>query len=148
MMNLNRGYFEIGIYHPKKEVNVGTLWRSAYQLGATGIFTIGKRFISQASNTTQSQKHIPLREYPSFEEYKKNLPYDCQIVAIEEGGKNIKNFCYPSRISFLLGAEEHGLPLEIIEKCHHLISLDSVRMNSYNVSVAGSIVMYHKNYLS
>jgi hypothetical protein len=27
-------YFEIGIYHSKKANNVGTLWRSALQLGA------------------------------------------------------------------------------------------------------------------
>lgn len=32
----NRGYFEIGVYHPKTPMNVGTLWRSAYQLGAAG----------------------------------------------------------------------------------------------------------------
>ncbi len=36
-------YFEIGIFHPKTKENIGTLWRSAYQLGAAGIFTIGKR---------------------------------------------------------------------------------------------------------
>lgn len=34
-------YFAIGIYHPKTEMNMGTLWRSAYQLGASYIFTIG-----------------------------------------------------------------------------------------------------------
>jgi len=35
------GYFEIGILHPRNSANVGTLWRSAYQLGASGIFIIG-----------------------------------------------------------------------------------------------------------
>ena len=39
-----RGYFEIGIYRTKCDANVGTLWRSSFQLGASGIFTIGKRF--------------------------------------------------------------------------------------------------------
>ena len=34
------GYFEIGIYNGKTEVNMGTLWRSAYQLGASGIFIV------------------------------------------------------------------------------------------------------------
>ena len=37
-------YFEIGIFHTKTEQNVGTLWRSAFQLGAAGVFTIGKRY--------------------------------------------------------------------------------------------------------
>jgi tRNA(Leu) C34 or U34 (ribose-2'-O)-methylase TrmL len=44
-------YFEIGIYHPKTRNNVGTLWRSAYQLGASGLFTIGRRYERQSSDT-------------------------------------------------------------------------------------------------
>lgn len=45
------GYFEIGIFHSKTEQNIGTLWRSAYQLGASGIFTIGKRYKEMSSDT-------------------------------------------------------------------------------------------------
>ena len=41
-------YFEIGVYHPKKEVNIGTLWRTAYQLGASVIFTIGLKDCSDS----------------------------------------------------------------------------------------------------
>ncbi len=143
-----RGYFEIGIFQPKTEENVGTLYRSAYQLGAAGIFTIGKRYKNQASDTTKTFKHIPLREYKSFEEYYSNLPYSCQLVGIEQNGKDLKNFCYPERISFLLGNENYGLPKNIIDKCHHVLSLNSIRMDSFNVSVAGSLVMYHKQFLS
>jgi hypothetical protein len=33
----NRGYFEIGIYRTKCAANVGTLWRSAFQLVCSGI---------------------------------------------------------------------------------------------------------------
>lgn len=33
----NPNYFEIGIFHPKHGENIGTLWRTAYQLGAAGI---------------------------------------------------------------------------------------------------------------
>lgn len=45
-----RGYFEIGIYNNKTPSNLGTLWRSAYQLGAAGIFVIGQRYPKQASD--------------------------------------------------------------------------------------------------
>lgn len=39
-----RGFFEIGVYHPKTAENIGTLLRSAYQCGASGVFTIGTRW--------------------------------------------------------------------------------------------------------
>ena len=38
-----RGYFGVGIYQPKHWENVGTLWRSAYQLGASFLVVVGSR---------------------------------------------------------------------------------------------------------
>eukprot|EP01047_Picozoa_sp_COSAG01_P129466 COSAG01_NODE_58919_length_303_cov_0.759804_1_plen_52_part_10 len=35
------GFFGIGIVHGKSRANQGTLWRSAYQLGAAFTFTVG-----------------------------------------------------------------------------------------------------------
>ena len=37
------GFFAVGVYNSKSADNVGTLWRSAFQLGAAYIFTIGAR---------------------------------------------------------------------------------------------------------
>ena len=139
-----RGYFEIGIYNVKSEVNVGTLWRSAYQFGASGIFTIGKRYKQQASDTVKAQRHIPLRQFEDWDKFWVSLPIDAPVIAIEMGGRLLSNFCHPERAIYLLGAEDHGLPGKIIQQCHHHISLESVRIESYNVAVAGSIVMYHR----
>lgn len=41
---MKRGYFGIGIYHTKNVLNVGTLWRSAHNFGASFIFTVGMRY--------------------------------------------------------------------------------------------------------
>ncbi len=46
-MTDSSGYFGIGIYQAKRFENVGVLWRGAYQLGASYIFTIGKRYRRQ-----------------------------------------------------------------------------------------------------
>ncbi len=142
-----RGYFEIGIYHNKTPANLGTLWRSAFQLGAAGIFVIGKRFPKQASDCLKTWRHVPLREYADFDGYYQALPYDCRVVAIEMGGKPLAGFNHPERASYLLGAEDHGLPAEIMAKCHLVVNLESVNTNSYNVAVAGSLVMYHRVFL-
>ncbi|MFK5282415.1 TrmH family RNA methyltransferase, partial [Lacticaseibacillus paracasei] len=45
---------------------------------------------------------------------------------------------------YLLGAEDHGLPDVVIQRCHRLVSLESVRTPSFNVAVAGSLVMYDR----
>lgn len=142
-----RGYFEIGIYQPKTEMNVGTLWRSAYQLGASGIFTIGRRYKKQSSDTTNSYLHVPLRNYETFEDFKEHLPYDCQVVPVEMGGHKLSNIVHPERAVYLLGAEDYGLPKDITDHCKLVISLESIGQNSYNVAVAGSIVMYHRQFM-
>ena len=137
-------YFEIGIYHPVHDENIGTVWRSAYQLGAAGIFTIGKTFSRQHSDTEDVWQHIPYRRFQSFDQFHPAIPYGCQIVGVEMGGKPLHSFQHPDRCIYLLGSESNGLPEHILERCHQVISIESINKASYNVSVAGSIVMYSR----
>jgi tRNA G18 (ribose-2'-O)-methylase SpoU len=139
-----RGFFEVGIFRGKNEINAGTLWRSAYQLGAAGIFTVGRRYPKQASNTLKTERHIPMREYDDFDAFYAALPYDCQLVGVEMGGEDIKDFKHPARCVYLLGAEDDGLPSKVVARCHRTIQLPCVRTPSFNVAVAGSIVMYDR----
>ena len=143
---MTRGYFEIGIYQGKTPANLGTLWRSAYQLGASGIFLIGSRFTKQASDTVKAHKHIPLREYKDFQHFQDTRPYDCMLIGVEMNGRNLTGYHHPERAIYLLGAEDSGLPKTIIDKCQSIISLQSIRTLSYNVAVSGSIVMYHRQF--
>lgn len=138
------GYFEIGIYHPKTEHNVGTLWRSAWQLGAAGIFTIGRRYKLQASDTYKTGMNIPLRHYETFEEFQLVRPVGALLVAVEMGGEPMSEFAHPRSAVYLLGAEDHGLPKDVIEQCNSCVSLEAVRQSSYNVAVAGSLLMYDR----
>jgi tRNA G18 (ribose-2'-O)-methylase SpoU len=139
-----RGYFGIGIFHGKTEANIGTLWRSASLMGASFIFTIGKRYSKQASDTMQSWRHIPLYNYENMGDFYKSLPYDCQIVGIElhPEAQPIKSFKHPKRCIYLLGAEDGGLSNEAIQSCHKLVQLPGEY--SMNVAVAGSIVMFDR----
>jgi len=138
------GYFEIGIFHAKKQENIGTLWRSAYQLGASGVFTIGRRYDNQVSDTYNTPKEIPLRHYRTFDEFLANRPIGALLVGIEMGGEPVSTFKHPHNAIYLLGAEDHGLPKEIADKCNRLVSIQAVRQESYNVAVTGSIVMYDR----
>ena len=138
------GYFGIGIYHTKTEVNVGTLWRSAYQLGAAYIFTIGRRYKHQSSDTTKAWRHVPLFHYDNWEQFYRNLPHDCRIVGVEIGGEDLREYDHLPRCVYVLGAEDNGLPSQIIEQCHNIVAIPSVRSASYNVAVAGSLIMYDR----
>lgn len=140
-------YFEIGIYHGKKDVNIGTLWRSAMQLGASGVFTVGRRYTKQASDTYHAINNLPVRQYKDFDDFNKHRPIGTILVGIEMGGIPLVSFSHPKCAIYLLGAEDHGLPKNILDKCNTVISLDSVARPSYNVAVAGSIVMYHRLFL-
>ena len=48
---MKRGFFGVGIENTKTHQNIGTLWRSASIMGASFMFTIGKRYKKQASDT-------------------------------------------------------------------------------------------------
>lgn len=143
-MENKRGYFGIGIQNGKTPENLGTLWRSADLLGASFIFTIGKRYKKQASDTMKSYRNIPLYNYDTFEDFYKALPYDCRLVGVElhETSIPIQNFVHPERCIYLLGAEDNGLSKEAIEKSHLIVQIPG--RHSMNVSVAGSIVIYDR----
>lgn len=142
---MSRGFFEIGIYHGKSSHNLGTLWRSAYQLGANGIFAVASRYpMRPASDTLASWRHIPHRRFESFDAFVEAVPYSTPIVAVEMGGRALGNYVHPERAMYLLGAEDHGLPPEILKRCHQHVSLAAVRVPSFNVAVAGSVVMYDR----
>lgn len=143
-MNIKRGYFGIGVYHIKNGCNLGTLWRSAYQLGAAFIFTIGKRYKKQSSDTPKSWQHIPLYHFADMEQFLGFVPHDCRVVAIEMGGASLVDYKHHERCIYLLGAEDYGLPRDVVGKCHTLVSIPSIRTESYNVAVAGSLAMYDR----
>lgn len=140
-----RGYFAIGIYQPKTSENVGTLWRSALILGAAYIFTIGRRYKKQCSDTTQAWRHIPLMEFQKWEDFTAHLPHDAKLIAVENSpcAKPIKNFCHPERAIYLLGSEDNGLPPLALSAAQQTIILPG--KYCLNVSVSGSLVMFDRN---
>jgi tRNA G18 (ribose-2'-O)-methylase SpoU len=137
-------HFGIGIYMGKNWENVGILWRGAYQLGASYIFTVGDRYRRQLTDTEKSWLHIPLFHYQTFEQMKESAPLSAPLVAIEEGGTPLPDFAHPPRSVYLLGAEDSGLPRQILQQCHYHISIPAVRKASYNVAIAGTLVMYDR----
>ena len=140
---MKRGFYGIGIYNGKTVENVGTLWRSAHNFGADFIFTIGFRSPKQASNTTKAEKHIPLYQYADWGDFINHLPEGCELVFIEQSdkSKSLITTNHPERAVYILGAEDSGVPEELMVG-HQVVHIDTPMC--LNVSVAGSIVMYDR----
>ncbi|GAB4157605.1 MAG: hypothetical protein Tsb0033_09640 [Winogradskyella sp.] len=142
--NFVNEFFGIGILNGKTPENLGVLWRTAQNLGASFIFTIGNRYAKQACDTHNAVKSMPYFHYETFEEFYNNLPKGARLVGIEliDQAEDLETFHHPRRCVYLLGAEDHGLSNEAIAKSHFLVKFKSKL--SLNVSVAGSIVMYDR----
>src|SRR5690606_34424192 len=65
---MSKGFYAIGVYRPKTEVDIGTLWRTANILGASLIFTVGVRYKRQSSDVLNTPKHIPLIHFEDVED--------------------------------------------------------------------------------
>ena len=86
------GYAAIGVYRGKTEHNIGTLWRSAYILGAAYIFTVEKKYKKQVSDVLNTWSRIPLFHYPTFEDLL-DSGLDKKLSKIQ-GIRNLINFYF------------------------------------------------------
>lgn len=138
-----RGFFGIGIYRPKTTENMGMLWRCAHNFGASFLFTIGARYRRHPADTTDAAKHVPLFQYADFSAFAAALPAESRLVFIEQSGesRSINATVHPERAVYILGAEDSGIPDELM-RGHQVIHVDTARC--LNVAVAGALVMFDR----
>jgi tRNA G18 (ribose-2'-O)-methylase SpoU len=137
-----RGFYGIGIVGSKTPLNVGTLWRSAGILGASYIFTAGRRYPQQASDTIKAWRHTPFFEFDHADALFDAIPKGCVPVAVEMGGRPLHAVVHPERAVYILGAEDTGIPARVLDRCPLVVSIPGD--HSLNVAVAGSIVLYDR----
>jgi tRNA G18 (ribose-2'-O)-methylase SpoU len=138
------GFFGIALYRPKTHHNYGSLLRTSQVFGAHFISLIGARFQKQSSDTFQAEYSIPVYEHDCFDDFYRSLPRGTMVIGVEQGAdaEDLANFQHPLRAVYVLGAEDDGLPKDILKRCHRTLSLRGER--SLNLAVAGSIVIYHR----
>lgn len=143
----DRGFFAVGICGNKTPENLGTLWRSGSLYGAAFVFTVGRRYPKQASDTTNTPRHTPLFHFADIDDLISHLPYSCPLVGVELDDRSVPltEYAHHERAAYLLGAEDYGLrPIER-DRCHDLLQIESVKPYSMNVAVAGSVVLYDRH---
>jgi tRNA G18 (ribose-2'-O)-methylase SpoU len=136
--------FAIGVENLKYGCNLGTLMRSAYNLHASMVFTIGRKYHPQASDTVKTFKNIPYVHYDTWEEYRKHGPYSWVPIGVEltESACDVRNFCHPKNCAYILGAEDSGLSKHALVYCSRIVKIPS-RL-CMNVSATAAIIMYDR----
>jgi tRNA(Leu) C34 or U34 (ribose-2'-O)-methylase TrmL len=141
----DRGYWGIGVYRPKKEHNFGTILRNAYSFGASFVYTIGPRFKRQAADTARAWRHVPVFCYGGIEDLLAHLPYGCSLVGVElvKEAIYLPRFSHPERACYLLGAEDCGLPRDVIARCEYAVRIPGAAY-CLNLASAATIMMYDR----
>lgn len=142
-----RGFFAVGVWHPKTAVNVGSLWRNAHLFGAAFVFTVGRRYRMQAADTPKTPLSTPLFHYEDVEDLLDHLPWSAPLVGVEldPRAEPLPTYRHRERSVYLLGAEDHGLPVDVLDACHDVVQIPSMLPQSMNVAVAGSLVLYDRH---
>jgi tRNA (guanosine-2'-O-)-methyltransferase len=136
--------FGIGVEHIKREVNIGTLLRSAYCLGAAFVFTVGRRYERQGGDTVKAFRHLPVWHFGTWEEYWTHAPLAWVPVGVEiwPGAEPLETFRHPPMAVYWLGGEDRDLSSEARARCAALVQIPS--RHCLNVATAGSIIMYDR----
>lgn len=137
-------YFGIGIYRPKTEENIGTLWRTAFIYGASFIFVVDAKYKRKSTDILKVWSKIPLFQFETMDAFLSTVPYSCKLIGVEMGNDSIpiSRYKHPDRAIYLLGSEDNGLPDILKNKCYELICLPGEI--SLNVAVAGSITIFDR----
>lgn len=135
--------FGIGIEYPKSDVNASVLARSAYNLGASFVFTVGRKYKRGCADTCNASAQIPFFNFATWDDYfKTKQGWQLVGVEIQDRAVDLPKFVHPKQCVYLLGNESNGLSKDAISRCSSIVRIPS--KNCLNVSMCGSIVMYDR----
>jgi 23S rRNA (guanosine2251-2'-O)-methyltransferase len=147
-MDLENPPFLVYIREAQHQYNIGAIARSAECAGANGVIVPPKTRIQAEAvkASTGAIEHIDIYEESLFSAIKIAKNHDIKVVGIEVSGEK---FYYEQDLSgpvmLIIGGEDRPLSLEILKKCDIIVRIPlRGKINSLNMSVAASIVMYDK----
>ena len=130
------------------EHNAAAIIRTAECLGVSGVILPPKlRITPNLSRVAMGANfHIPIAKESLFNTIKLFKQAGYQTMAIEiSGNKQISEIDYSIPTLFIVGGEDRSISEAIIEDTDHLAVIKQFgRVNSLNMSVAASLVMYER----
>ena len=137
--------FIIVLDNLKPSFNIGKIFRSADAFGAHAVHLIGTDFF-EVKSAKGSFKWVPARYHDSFESCFEVLSNDGYSFFILEpdADESLNRVSFPPKSAFIFGHEEFGISFnrEDFANISSISIPQTGRVESLNVSVAASIVMY------
>lgn len=129
----------------KPEFNIGKIFRSADAFGAFEVHVIGTSFFDPAP-AKGSFKYVPAKFHRDFNScYAKLMRREYSLYTLEPAdGEELPLINLPKRSAFIFGNEEFGFSfcMEEFREIKALRIPQFGKVESLNVSIAASIVMY------
>lgn len=128
--------------------NVGTLIRTALALGVKQVILSPRCVDLYNDKVLRSMQganfHISCI-YKPLEQVIPALQKQGVIVvgSALEGGQDIQNINVAGKMAYIVGNEGNGMKKELLAMCDHIGYIPITTIESLNVAVAGSIMMYH-----
>ena len=140
-----RGYFGIGLEAISKQMNAGSLMRSAHAFDAAFFFTVGAAYSVRASglaDISDAPAELPAFAFPDAAALR--LPAQCRLVGVEllDAAAELPSFRHPRQAAYVLGSERGSLSPEMSAMCDFVVKIPT--KFCINVGVAGAIVMYDR----
>ena len=140
-----RHEFIIVLDHLKPAFNIGKIFRSADAFGAAEVHLIATNFFDPAP-AKGSFKWVPAKFHADFENcYEELLDRDYTLFLMGAAeGENLPDVNMPAKSAFIFGNEEfgHSFNRNDYSRIKALKIPQFGRVESLNVSIAASVVMY------
>jgi tRNA G18 (ribose-2'-O)-methylase SpoU len=141
----NRLPFVIAVINMSKEMNIGSLLRTAHAGAARELLLIGEpSYNTYAAATADRWTDVNYLETPTdLIAWTQQEQMDLVAVEHEDRAVGLFEATYPGRPVFVLGAEKLGVPREVLDAAKLIVQIPQWGLvPSLNVAAAGSIVIY------
>lgn len=118
--------------------NVGTLLRSANAFGAAAMLSegcadpFGPKALRAAMGSTF---RVPLVDFELRD----------AVALVSDGGEPLEHVELERYSTFVLGSERDGLPDEVLQRCDVCATIPVENVESLNVAMAGTLVLYARS---
>ena len=140
--------FVIYIREAQNESNVGSVIRSAEGAGANVVILPPKLEISaqMIRSSMGASEHLSIIHEGLFNAIKTAKEWAIKVVGIElSGTKYYFEEDLTGNMMLIVGGEDRSLSPEVLSKCDSVVKIPQLGMvNSLNMSVAASVVMFEK----
>lgn len=129
--------------------NVGTLIRSAYAFGADQVILgsgCADPYSSKVIQATQGALfHLPVVQDDCLNAVRnlrtRNIPVFG--AALHHDSRELHTLPVPEQYGIVIGSEGQGISSEVLQACSDTLFIEMGQFESLNAAVAGSIILYH-----